>query len=189
MAIEVDEPTALPALQAAVAAGAEVEIDYFASSASEPGPRRVEPLQVVVREGRWYLDGLTAPTGGLRRFQVDRIQAVARTGSPARALADCSPAVRARLARPEAFLGGAEARPVTLAVAPRARFAVEALADGPIELRPDGWLQVTVLVGDATGWLGRLLLRLGANAELLGPPDLVAARADAATRALDRYSN
>ena len=73
LAVEVDSSPALAPLQAAAASGEQVEIDYFGAAASAPSSRVVDPYQVVVREGRWYLDAFCHKANGLRRFQVDRV--------------------------------------------------------------------------------------------------------------------
>ncbi|MGA2528494.1 MAG: WYL domain-containing protein, partial [Acidimicrobiales bacterium] len=56
LAVEVDSSPVLAPLQIAVGASEQVEIDYFSASATKPSTRLVDPYQVVVREGRWYLD-------------------------------------------------------------------------------------------------------------------------------------
>ena len=109
LAVEVDSPPALVPLREAVASGEQVEIDYFGASATEPSTRLVDPCQVVVREGRWYLDAWCHRANGLRRFQVDRVQAVRATGRAAKDVASLSEREREALARPEAFLGASEA--------------------------------------------------------------------------------
>jgi predicted DNA-binding transcriptional regulator YafY len=64
---------------------------------------------------------------------------------------------------------------------------VEGLVIQGLEEVGDGRLVATVPVSDAEGWFGRLLLLLGPEAEVIGPPELVDAGAKAARRALDRY--
>ena len=80
LAVDLDQPEHLPALQSAVRGHERVELGYFSSSAGSPGSRRVDPYQVVLREGLWYLDGWCHLAGGLRRFQVDRVQSVRPLG-------------------------------------------------------------------------------------------------------------
>ena len=45
----------------------------------------------------------------------------------------------------------------------------------------------TILVGDADGWFGRLLLRLGPGTEVLSPPELGEAGVNVARRSLSAY--
>ena len=187
LAVEITPPPSLAPLQAAVAAGEQVEIDYFAASASEASTRVVDPYQAVVREGRWYLDGWCQRAGGLRRFQIDRVQAVRTTGLPGRDATSLPAAERHALTRPEAFLGGSDAVLARVVLPSEARFAVEGLVTGELEELGDGRLVATLPVSDAEGWFGRLLLLLGPGAEVLQPPALADAGAKAARRALERY--
>ena len=187
LAVEVDSSPSLGPLQAAVASGGQVEIDYFSGSAAEPSTRLVDPYQVVVREGKWYLDGWCHRANGLRRFQVDRVQAVRPTGRPGGNVASLADNEREALSRPEAFLGSSEAVMATVVLPSAARFAVEGLVTQSLEEFGDGRLLATIPVSDADGWFGRLLLLLGPQAEVIAPPALVGARARAARRALRRY--
>jgi proteasome accessory factor C len=186
LAVEVDSSPALAPLQFAAGAGEQVEIDYFSASATEPSTRVVDPYQVVVREGRWYLDAWCHKANGLRRFQVDRVREVRPTGRPAD-LSPLSDAEREALSRPEAFLGSSEAEMVTVVFPNQARFAVEGLVTGGLEEIGDGRLVATIPVSDTEGFLGRLLLLLGSGAEVIDPPELADTGARAARRALDRY--
>ncbi|MFZ2056011.1 MAG: WYL domain-containing protein [Acidimicrobiales bacterium] len=188
LAVEVDSPPALGPLRAAAASGEQVEIDYFGASATEPSTRVVDPYQVVVREGKWYLDGWCHRARGLRRFQIARVQAVRPTGRVAEDVTSLSETEREALSRPEAFLGASEAVTATVVLPSEARFAVEGLVTSGLEELGDGRLVATIPVSDAEGWFGRLLLLLGPKAEVIDPPALVDAGATAARRALDRYS-
>jgi proteasome accessory factor C len=188
LAVEVDSSPSLGPLQAALAAGEQVEIDYFGASATVPSTRLVDPYQVVVREGKWYLDAWCHKAGGLRRFQIDRVQAVRPTGRRAENAGSIPAEVREALSRPEAFLGASEAVMATVVLPSEARFAVEGLVTQPLEETGDGRVVATIPVSDAEGWFGRLLLLLGPGAEVIDPPVLRDAGEKAARRALDRYS-
>jgi proteasome accessory factor C len=185
LAVELDQPEHLQELQEAARRLERVEIEYFSSSAAAPSRRRVDPYQVVLREGRWYLDGWCHAAGGLRRFQVDRVRSVRPVGERFEAPADLSD----DLQRPGAFLGGADAVPARIVFPAASELAVEQVAAGPIEATTDGSgrLAATILVGDADGWFGRLLLRLGGGTEVLSPPELRDAAANVARRALAAY--
>jgi proteasome accessory factor C len=188
LAVEVDSSPALGPLRAAAVSGEQVEIDYFGASATEPSSRVVDPYQVVVREGKWYLDAWCHRASGLRRFQVARVQAVRPTGRIAGDVTSLSETEREALSRPEAFLGASEAVMATVVLPSEARFAVEGLVTSGLVQLGDGRLAATIPVSDAEGWFGRLLLLLGPKAEVIDPPALVDAGARAARRALDRYS-
>jgi proteasome accessory factor C len=184
LAVELDQPGHLPALQEAVRASQTVEIEYFGSSATSPSTRQVDPYQVVLREGHWYLDGWCHSANGLRRFQVDRVRSVRAVGEHFVRPTDLSDELRS----PGAFLGGPDAVAARVALPVGSELAVEQVAAGPIEALGDGRLVATILVGDAEGWFGRLLLRLGPGTEVLSPPELRGAGVNMARRALDRYA-
>ncbi|MGH9291394.1 MAG: helix-turn-helix transcriptional regulator [Acidimicrobiales bacterium] len=191
LSLDISEPEHLEALRAAAEASERVEIVYFSSAAGAPSRRTVDPYQVVLREGRWYLDGWSAEAKGLRRFQVDRVQGVSGTGEAFEVPADTAGEIAARLSGPlsgpDAFIGGPESVDAVIAVPPEVAFGLEQAAFSPLEALPDGRLAAHVMVADAEGWLGRLLLRLGPGAEVLEPPQLRGAGAGAARRALERY--
>jgi len=185
LAVEIDRPAHLQVVQEAARRCERLEIEYFSSSATAPGRRQVDPYQVVLREGRWYLDGWCHSADGLRRFQVDRIQSVQALGEHFERSEDLSD----DLQRPGAFLGGADALAARVAFRATSELAVEQVAAGPIEAMGDGSgrLVATILVGDVEGWFGRLLLRLGPGSEVLSPPELRDAGVNAARRAIRAY--
>jgi predicted DNA-binding transcriptional regulator YafY len=185
LAVEIDHPAHLTAVQEAAAASERIEIEYFSSSATAPSRRQVDPYQVVLREGRWYTDGWCHLANGPRRFQVDRIQSVRPLGEHFERPLDLSD----ELLGPGAFLGGADAVAARVAFPAASQLAVEQVAAGPIEPMGDGSgrLAATILVGDVDGWFGRLLLRLGPGTEVLSPAELRDAGVNAARRALLAY--
>jgi proteasome accessory factor C len=179
--VELAIPDHLGTLRHAAAECALVEIDYLGANRGEETTRVVEPYSVVAREGHFYLDAFCHLAGDWRRFQVERIVAVRPTG--AHGVPRIPPA---ELSGPRAFAGGPAARLAHLAVRPEALGPLERFATGPSELLEDGRLLIGIAVADEH-WLGRLLLRLGGDAELLDPPELQGAAAKAAGRALARY--
>jgi predicted DNA-binding transcriptional regulator YafY len=187
LAVELDAPPVLADLQAATSCGHQVEIDYFAGSALTPGARVVDPYQVVVRQGKWYLDAWCHKAKGLRRFQVDRIRSVKDTGRSAECVGLISDAEREALARPEAFLGAPEAQMARIALPAEASFAVEPFLSSALEELGDGLVMATIPVSGVDGWFGRLMLQLGPRAEVIAPSELASAGAGAASRALERY--
>jgi predicted DNA-binding transcriptional regulator YafY len=181
--VDVAQPEFLRELQDAVERHERVEIEYFSSAATTPTTREVDPYQVVLREGRWYLDGWCHLVDDLRRFQVDRVQSVRAVG-----VSFEPPAVLDEsLAGPDAFIGGPDSVRARLAFPVGSELGVEQVALSPLEHMPDGRLATDVLVGDVEGWFGRLLLRLGPGTEVLSPAELRDAGARAAQRALRRY--
>ncbi len=182
LVVEIEEPVHLRELQEAARRAVSVEVDYFSSAALEAGTRTVDPYQVVLREGRWYLDAWCHTADGLRRFQVDRVQAV----RPGNSHFKPPPGLEDYLSRPGAFLGGPDAVEAEVVFPAGAELAVEQVALGPIV--PSGeLLKVQILVGDAEGWFARLLCRLGPGTVVLSPPELKDVGTAMARRALANY--
>lgn len=200
LAVVIDQPPQLVELRKAVDRDLQLEIVYESRTSLEPAgnqeghrgegraaaarSRIIDPYQLVVREGRWYLDGYCHTAAGVRRFAVERIEAFSTTGvSVSRpAPEDLPPG----LDQPSAFVAGPEALVVRLGVPATKRFILDRLQSGPTEELADGRLGVTVLSG-SEHFLGRLLLRLGPDAEVLDPPSALRARERAARAALRRY--
>jgi len=72
-------PKHLDALQAAVAAGEQVQLGY-SDRAGNTTTRRVHPLGLAVKGTVWYLVALT--DAGMRTFRVGRVVSVTSTGEP-----------------------------------------------------------------------------------------------------------
>ncbi len=177
--VEIEHPPALEALSRAAAAGEMVDITYPDRSGALSA-RRVEPVAVVVREGRWYLDAFCHGAGEWRRFLVERVRSVRSTG------------VHGEIRTPPAAFGGARAfvggpgtRRAVVEVPEDARAALDRVAAGPVRTGGAGSVLVAVDVADEA-WLGRLLLGVP-GARVLEPAELSGAVARAAAAALRRY--
>jgi proteasome accessory factor C len=181
--VEIDAPEHLDVLRGAMAARRVVEIDYLGSRPGGESTRLVEPHRVVALDGRFYCDAYCRLADGWRRFQVDRISAVRPDGATfeRRSVPD-------ELGGAHAFAGGGSATLVLLQMAEGHRALVDRIAAGPIEHVGGGRIVVPVRIGDEH-FLGRLLLRLGPDAEVLDPPALSRARAAVAVSALQRYES
>lgn len=182
LVLDIDTPQHLLALRAAVAGRRQVEIDYQSASRGERTVRKVDPYQVVMREGRWYLDGHCHHADGVRRFQVDRVRSVRETGETAPLPDKPIP----ELEDPRAFVGTAEATPATVVAPHEAAWLLERLSGGRTTVLDDGRVQATLLVGSVR-WLERIMLRLGSSAAVTAPPELANVQANGARRALRRY--
>jgi proteasome accessory factor C len=157
-------PAHLAALRAASAAREQVRISYVAASTAERTDRTIEPEVVFASGGNWYVAAWDVAADGERLFRVDRVDAVEPTGvvfeprgleGAGRALYEPGPGdlqVRLRLAR-------------------EARWVAEYYATTNPHECEDGSLEVTLPTGQLA-WVARLLLRLGADVEVLDPPDV-----------------
>jgi proteasome accessory factor C len=177
--VDLDQPEWLPALRAAVADRERLDIDYLSGWRDEMTAREIDPVALVNHEGRWYVQAWCHRAVGYRTFRVDRIDAIRPTGAH---FAAVDPAD----VPPPRFAPGEEGVEVVLQLPSEARWVVETYPTRQVEERADGELRVTMLVA-GTVFLERLLLRVGASAEVVSPPDLTGLGADAARAVLGRY--
>ena len=167
LVVDLDAPSLLADVRQATDDRRQLEIEYHSASSDETTRRVVDPLAVVSLDGHWYLDAHCHRAGGLRRFRVDRIRSLRVLGTLAE-----GDALEATVG-PDAFLPGPGAVPVRLALGRGAAWVVDTVPVlGVVEA--GGALEVTLAVG-GTAWLERLLLQLGPEARVLGPPELVGA--------------
>ncbi|HVB91147.1 MAG TPA: WYL domain-containing protein [Acidimicrobiales bacterium] len=179
--IEVDAPQHLAVVRQAADFGEILEIDYLSASRDELSTRTVEPSQVTTVDGHWYLDAFCHRADDMRRFRVDRINAVrpidaARTGAP-------------RLVRSgeDAFLPGPGALEVHLHLGPGAQWVAESVPVRAVRRAPDGSATDVVLGVAGMAWFERLLLQLGHGSYVVSPPELTSLAAEAARRVLHVY--
>lgn len=189
--VDLGDPPHLAAVRAAAASGAQLELDYHSASRDERTRRIVDPHAVVALEGHWYLDAYCHRAGGLRRFRVDRILDVRSTGAPVCHTPDEAGHGTAQVdgdRRPAdaPFVPGPDNVVVRLAVPAGSAWIADAVPTLDRHPRPDGRVELTLAVSSPV-WFGHLLLRLGPDAEVLDPPELVAAGAAAASEVLARY--
>ncbi|MEL6890377.1 MAG: WYL domain-containing protein, partial [Actinomycetota bacterium] len=78
--IDLDRPPLADDVAAAVADGAELEIDYYSPTRDEVAPRLVIPRHVFVDRGNWYMRANDGTSEEERTFRIDRIERLERTG-------------------------------------------------------------------------------------------------------------
>ncbi len=172
----------LEAIRAAVERKHALRLTYYTAARDETTDRVVDPMRVLVVGGRSYLEAWCRRAEATRMFRVDRIDACTELDEPAAPPPQAVPQdVSTGVFHPTPDLPL-----VTLRVGRGSRWITEYY---PVEqVRPDGdeWL-VTMRVTDL-GWAQRLLLGVGPDVTVVGPPELVERiRAQAAT-ALDQYA-
>jgi proteasome accessory factor BC len=189
--LDVDTPEFLSAVRGATEAGRPIEIEYLSGSRDELTTRVVDPAQVITIDGHWYLDGWCHRAGDMRRFRVDRINAV-RDAPDADGDGDGDRAATgagARRARPleEMFVPGPGAVEVHVRLGPSAQWVPESIPVRTVTHDGDGRLTDVVLDVAGMAWFERLLLQLGPAARVVRPAELTGLAADAARRVLARY--
>ncbi|MCF3180493.1 WYL domain-containing protein [Streptomyces polychromogenes] len=157
--------------------------------------RELHPLGLVLKGGIWYLvAGVASTAGSPRTYRVSRLLAVAETGGTFERPAgfDLAAHWEESSRRLEAALHRETA---LLRISPRAQrlLPMQFGAPGARALEgagpPDaeGWVEVELSVESRAVAVGDLL-RLGAEAEVLGPPELRAAVAEAVGVLAARYA-
>ena len=156
-------------LERAAREGRQVRLTYWVPARDEETQRVVDPRRVVSSGGATYLDGWCHSAEDDRLFRLDRIHAATVLDTPVtHPLRDTEAAGATRSTGPDLFDFAAEAEQVTLLLAAAARWVVEYYPVEATRERPDGALEVDLLVADQR-WLTRLLLRLVPHARVLAP--------------------
>ena len=178
LVVEVGQPEQLGAVRDAADAHERLEIEYW-SGRGELTTRRIDPEVVFFAMGHWYIGAYCHRARAERMFRVDRIRTVGATGE------SFEPGA-IEFEAGAVYVSRAGDTRVTLLVSPEAAWVSEAVPTESVTERADGSLEIVLAVSD-TGWLERLLLRLGPDARVVAPAELRRAGVDAAERILVRY--
>jgi proteasome accessory factor C len=174
-------PEHLDALRAAVDAHERLSIQYFAASTGEWSRREIDPEEVFTGMGHWYVVAWDVDADAERLFRVDRIRSVAGTGE------SFTPRGLQGAGR-DLYSPTGEDVAVRLRLAPSARWVAEYYATTDVVERDDGGVEVT-LPARQLGWVARLLLRLGDDAEVLEPSGLRDEVRELARQTVARYGH
>ncbi|QFZ21762.1 helix-turn-helix transcriptional regulator [Saccharothrix syringae] len=160
-----------------------LHLRYYTPSRDEITERVVDPMRVLLVEGRNYLEAWCRAADGVRLFRLDRIDAVDVLDEPAAPPPHATPTDTSEgLFRPDP-----SQRTAVLVLEPDARWVAEYYpTDGLVEL-DGGRARVLMRYAD-TARMVRLLLGLGGEVHVEEPADLVAEvarQADAALRRAD----
>ena len=154
-------------LSGALTAGRRVHLRHYVWSRDEDTERDVDPMRLLVVEGRTYLEGWCRRAEGVRLFRLDRVVKVDVLDVPAEVPEEAEPRdVDAGLFRPSETDVLAE-----LELGPEARWVAESYPCESATDLPDGWLRIGLRTPDTT-LVRRLALRLGEDARVVSPPGL-----------------
>jgi proteasome accessory factor C len=186
VAIQVDkiaQQAVLGQLRDALARRRRVHMSYYVPGRDEATERDVDPMRLLIVEGRTYLEGWCRRAEAVRLFRLDRVLALDVLQVAAEVPADAEPVdVDQGLFRPSA-----EDLDVVIDLAPLGRWVAEYYPCDTVEELGDGRLRVTLRTPDP-GWVRRLALRLGENGRIVAPADLSARVREDASAALAQYS-
>jgi proteasome accessory factor C len=172
------ETTAI--VRGALEADRALRIVYYTAGRDAVSQRTVDPMRLLIVEGRSYLEAWCRRVEAVRLFRLDRVEDAEVLDEPAAPPPDAEPTdVSEGLFRPSD-----EHRSAVLLLEREARWVAEYYpVDEVVELGDE---RVTVRLRYADpAWLVRLVLGLGAGARLLEPPELVAEVGRRAREALE----
>jgi proteasome accessory factor C len=172
----------LASIRRSVERGRALQITYYTATRDETSERTVDPMRVLIVEGRAYLEAWCRQAESVRLFRVDRIDALTELDEPATLPrqarhSDLSDGI---------FRAGADLPLITLRIGRWARWITEYYPCETVrECADDDWV-VTMRVSDLA-WARRLVLGLGADVAVVDPAALAAEVRDEAIKALAAY--
>jgi proteasome accessory factor C len=186
VAIQVDkivQQAVLDQLRDALAGRRRVHLSYYVPGRDEATERDVDPMRLLIVEGRTYLEGWCRRADAVRLFRLDRVLSLDVLDVAAEVPAGAEP----KDVDQGLFQPSAEDLNVVIELAPLGRWVSEYYPCDSIEELGDGRLRVTLRTPDP-GWVRRLALRLGENGRIVAPAGLAAQIREDASAALAQYA-
>ena len=175
-----DADATVAVLRTAAERAETLEVEYWSHSRDEVSTRRIDPDRVFHTGGAWYCAAWCRRADAEPLFRVDRMVTVRATGeSFVPRTAGTGPDTLVYHPRPDDLR-------VTLRLTPEAAWVADGLPTERRTDRDDGSVEITVAV-TGPAFLDRLLLHLGPDVEVVGPPGAAERRRAAAARVLTRY--
>jgi proteasome accessory factor C len=180
--VERPDPQVHDTVQDALTQGRRLHLAYVVPARDERTERDVEPLRLLVAEGRPYLEAWCLRAENVRLFRLDRVEDARVLDEPVQPRHVVPRDLSAGLFQP-----ADDAAVAVLDLDAPARWIAEQHAIDEAVEQPDGALRITLRVADL-GWLRRLVLRQGGSVRVVSPPELVAEVRQAARDALAAYT-
>jgi proteasome accessory factor C len=186
VAVQVDDVTGQPVvaqITGALNRGNRLHIAYYVPGRDEATERDVDPMRLLMVEGRSYLEGWCRRAEAVRLFRLDRILSIEVLDVRAEVPAEAEHVdVDSGLFRPSP----SDVR-VVLELSPAGRWVAEYYPCEQAEELPDGRVRVTLRTPD-TRWVRRLALRLGEEGRVVAPAELARQVVEDVSAALANYS-
>jgi proteasome accessory factor C len=180
--VEPTNPAIAETVNTALRQRRRLHLTYDVPSRDETTERDVDPMRLVVSEGRSYLEAWCRLAEDVRLFRLDRIAGAKLLDLPSEPPPEATP----RDLSNGMFQPSEADLLATVKLAPPARWVAEYYPIESVEESEGGSLLVRLRVAD-TAWLQRLVLRLGGHATVLDPADLGERIAETARKALAAY--
>jgi proteasome accessory factor C len=186
VAVQVDrnaEDSVAAQLRGALTSGRRVHLSYYVPGRDEATERDVDPMRLLVVEGRTYLEGWCRRAEAVRLFRLDRVLGVEVLAVAAQVPREAEPVdVDRGLFRP----APGDLR-VVFELSPYGRWVAEYYPCEEVTDLGEGRLRVVLRTPDAE-WVRRLALRLGEDGRIIAPSELVARVRGEAAAALAHYA-
>ncbi len=186
VAVQVDDAgvgRALAQVRDALNRGRRLHMSYYVPGRDEATERDVDPMRLLVVEGRTYLEGWCLRAEAVRLFRLDRVLALAVLDVPASVPA----AARPRDVDQGLFRPSDDDVRVELELSVAGRWVAEYYPCEQVDELGDGRLRVGLRTPD-TRLVRRLALRLGEDGRVISPPELAARVREDAAAALAEYA-
>lgn len=176
------DPEALGTVETALAERRRLRMRYYVPARDEATERDVDPMRLLVVEGRTYLEAWCRRAEAVRLFRLDRVMELTVLGVPLEVPPEAEPIpVERGLFRPSA-----DDQVVTLELTEAGRWVADHYPCESERELPGGGLLVTLRTPD-TRWVRRLALQLGSRGRVVAPSQLVKELRADAERALALY--
>jgi proteasome accessory factor C len=154
-------------VRGALERGRAIRMTYYTAGRDATSERVVDPMRLLLVSGLTYLEAWCRKAGAVRRFRVDRIDALTELEEAAAPPPEASvPDIRAGMFQPSS-----DQPVVTLRVGRTARWITEYYPCEEIQDEPGGRCLVTLRASDLS-WARRLVMSLGEDAEVVAPAEL-----------------
>jgi proteasome accessory factor C len=173
-------------VSAALGAGRRLHLRYYVPGRDEATERDVDPMRLLVVEGRTYLEGWCRRAEGVRLFRLDRVLDLEVLDVPAEVPAEAA-AEQKDVDAGQLFRPSDSDERVELELAADARWVAEYWPCESVTELGEGRLRAVLRTPD-TRWVRRLALRLGEDARVLAPAALADEVRAAAAEALALYT-
>ena len=162
-----------------------LHLTYYVPTRDERTERTVDPMRLLLVDGKWYLEAWCRRAEGVRLFRLDRVDDVRVLDEPAAP----PPQAHERDVEGGVYQPEPDAPVVRLRLAHQARWVAEyyPVEDADPVDDPPGGLAVTLRTADLA-WARRLVASLGGSALVDEPAELAEQVAADAGEALSRYT-
>jgi proteasome accessory factor C len=177
------EQAVLAEVTEALSGARRLHLSYYVPGRDEATERDVDPMRLVMVDGRSYLEGWCRRADAVRLFRLDRILGIKVLEVAAEVPPEAEPVdVDQGLFRPSP----ADVQ-VELEVSTAGRWVAEYYPCEEVTELGDGRLRVSLRTPD-TQWVRRLALRLGGDGKIVSPPEVAEQVRRDAQDALAQYA-